>query len=92
MACLIADGDPCPWCYQPATSHPYRWCRICKGAGNIPDPTDRQSQTARLPAWLWRQQPCGCALDDHGIIRRGGIVRQNGTPADDAELAAAGLR
>lgn len=41
--------------------------------------------------WAWLQDPCECTRDEHGRVRRGGIVDRSGKPVEDADLREMGL-
>lgn len=72
--CIVFEGaSSCVWCLRDAEDHPYRWCRLCRGDGWLPDPLDRESQIAGRPGWAWRQQACAC---------EGGIVTLSGRKLD----------
>lgn len=89
--CIFDGGEVCPWCRGTVDEHTLFWCPRCSGDGFVPDPTDRVSRRMNRPMWAWLQDPCECTRDEHGRVRRGGIVDRSGKPVEDADLREMGL-
>jgi len=91
VTCIFDGADRCVWCGLPRDEHVLFWCGRCSGDAMLPDPLDRVSRRKNLPTWAWSQIPCECTRDEHGIVRRGGIVDRSGTPVEDEDLRRMGL-
>lgn len=92
MICAVFEGDEvCVWCRHARTEHDLFWCAACGGDRHVPDMTDRVSQREGRPTWQWRQVPCACCYDEHGLVRRGGVVDVGGNPVSDDVLDRRGI-